>query len=370
MASRYVHALTCPDPDIDEDAFVAFCRDLASSLRLKGILPVFFPTNDKWLRPLSRAADGLSELAALPFPAWEVLQHIMDKALFARAIEEIDIPAPKSRFLPGREMGDVGLMGGMAYPLIIKPADWNPDFFSRFKRKTLVVETDFDMRDVITSLNRLYPDVRFIVQEYIPGGAETLFTVTSYSDVRGTVRGISVGHKVLQEPREAGTIVSGVTRHVPRLEEYVAKLSPALGMYGIANTEFKFDARDGQFKVIEVNMRPGKWIYSATAAGVNLPLMCIEDILGRLDSARSISRSVKEIYWHTMLEELVWRLKYRSRLPNTPPQFRSLPKVESVFMWKDPGPFLFQFGWYLKRLPKAFRLRRARHAGSAVMEVD
>src|SRR5690606_12995302 len=130
---------------------------------------------------------------------------------------------------------------GFSLPVIVKPADWTPQFLDVFHEKAVVARTSRGWQRLVRRLARSFADTAFVVQEYIPGGADTLWTVTSYSDASGAVRGLSMGHKVLQKPPAAGTIVSGATRYVEELEDHIRRLSRAFGMYGIANTEFKYD---------------------------------------------------------------------------------------------------------------------------------
>jgi predicted ATP-grasp superfamily ATP-dependent carboligase len=50
--------------------------------------------------------------------------------------------------------------------------------------------------------------------------------------------------------------------------------------HGISQVETKFDARDGRFKLLEVNGRSWLWIKLAAFSGVNLPLAQYFDLTG------------------------------------------------------------------------------------------
>jgi predicted ATP-grasp superfamily ATP-dependent carboligase len=40
------------------------------------------------------------------------------------------------------------------------------------------------------------------------------------------------------------------------------------------------DEKDGNFKLIEINPRPGMWNYSVLKSGVNLPFMAYQEVIG------------------------------------------------------------------------------------------
>src|SRR5690606_16075463 len=101
--------------------------------------------------------------------------------------------------------------------------------------------------------------------------------------------------KIRQFPPDAGTIVSGKVTDEPILFELGQRLIRSLGFHGIANTEFKRDQRDGTFKLIEINPRPGMWNWSAFSAGINLPALAYHEALG--EKLGFIGGTRKELIW-------------------------------------------------------------------------
>jgi predicted ATP-grasp superfamily ATP-dependent carboligase len=57
-------------------------------------------------------------------------------------------------------------------------------------------------------------------------------------------------------------------------------LLPAVGYRGIYSAEFKLDARDGTFKILEVNTRPWWYVEFAALCGVDVCTMAYRDALG------------------------------------------------------------------------------------------
>ena len=123
-------------------------------------------------------------------------------------------------------------------------------------------------------------DIPVLVQEFIPGEATNLYTLTSYSDKNGNLIAGSIGHKLRQFPPEAGRITAGILKYDEGLKETGELFLKTIGFNGVANTEFKYDSRDGKFKLMEINTRFGAWNYSTLYSGMNLMQIAIDDYNG------------------------------------------------------------------------------------------
>ena len=82
-------------------------------------------------------------------------------------------------------------------------------------------------------------------------------------------------------PRGFGTCRVGEARWRDDAVEQALALLDELGYHGIAQTEFRQDARDGELRLMEVNPRLWQWHGLARACGVDLPRIAYEDTLGR-----------------------------------------------------------------------------------------
>jgi D-aspartate ligase len=69
-------------------------------------------------------------------------------------------------------------------------------------------------------------------------------------------------------------------REAGEAPESLARLLEGLGYVGLFDAEFVYDARDGRYKVLEVNARPWWQLELAGAAGLDLTLMAYRDALG------------------------------------------------------------------------------------------
>ena len=90
-----------------------------------------------------------------------------------------------------------------------------------------------------------------------------------------------------------------------RWSEEIAQLSAellaGLGYTGVAGTEFKWDARDEQWKLIEVNPRPTLWFALTRAAGVDVVWDAYCDLVGRPNP----------VHWNCQDDSARWQLLVR-----------------------------------------------------------
>lgn len=338
--SRFCKAVMCPDPKSDD--FVDFLFQFCKRLTYK---PVVFATADIFLIPLIRNKNKLQEVAYIPTCDQELFDKLIEKKYLYRFAEQVGVACPKTKNLQAEEI-DMAITKGMLYPLIVKPSV-NITFQKTFGQKALLMDTREDMQQFITDVKSKGYTGPLIIQEYIPGDMTTLHTITSYADKNSEIRGYSVGHKIRQYPAKTGTITSGLVEHVEPILEMSRRFVKSVGFYGISNIEYKYDHRDGLYKLMEINPRTGLWNLSVLESGVNLPYMAYRDILGERISDES-NKDGKLIWAITMFDMLVSLRGYRSNgeeeyslsYKQWRKSLKGCRKVDAIFKWNDPMPSL------------------------------
>ena len=125
-----------------------------------------------------------------------------------------------------------------------------------------------------------------IIQEYIPGDDSHLFDAVVYADKNKKVKMVSFAQIGLQEhaPRmigNAAVIINGYSQY-PGVEEQIEKIrkfTEKIGYQGFAEFDMKYDARDGKYKVMEINARQGRCSYYIVPAGFNLIELLYKDLI-------------------------------------------------------------------------------------------
>src|SRR5512133_2020121 len=262
--SKYAEPLLSPDPFTDEHRFVNFVRALGEV--------VVFPTHDDVLKAIAQYADDLDVLT--PFPDWELLERVQSKRAQLEQATAAGIDIPRSE--PG------------TFPVIVKP-DRSVEFKRRYKRQAFRCETPAELEEALARTEEFGP----IVQELIPGGDDTLYTVGSYLDADGRPLGVFCGRKLRQTPRGVGTCRVGEAVWVDEPVDAALRLLRAFEYFGLSQVEFKRDPRDGSFKLMEINPRLWQWHSLAAACGVDFPQIAYADLLGETQERATMNADGK-----------------------------------------------------------------------------
>jgi predicted ATP-grasp superfamily ATP-dependent carboligase len=295
--SRYAERLLCPDPFEDESRFVDFVRALGDV--------VVFPTHDNVLNAIAQYADDLE--VRTPFPGWELLDRVQSKRAQLGQAQAAGVDTP---------LQDPG-----TFPVVVKP-DRSVEFKRRYKRQAFRCETQAELDDALGKTEAFGP----IVQELVPGGDDALYTVGSYLAPDGEALGVFCGRKLRQTPPGIGTCRVGEAVWVPEVVDAALQLLRSFGYYGLSQVEFKRDARDGRYKLMEINPRLWQWHGLATACGVDLPRIAYADLTGETLPDAHMNGSGKR--WAITL------------LPGESPAPQRPPYVDAVFAVDDPKPGL------------------------------
>jgi len=316
--SRHALGVLCPDPVADPSGYADFLVQLGNSL---GRPAPIFPTHDEHLNAIAEAADRLGGRYLFPFPSWDVLAPIQRKRHQLDAAREAGVPVPRTVDEPTDELG---------FPVLVKPSD--PVGFKReFGRQSFRCETRAEL-DVAYERARSYDP---LVQEFVPGGDDELYSLGSYLAADGEPLGLFSGRKLRQTSPGIGTCRVGEARWVEEVVQQGLTLLRALRFHGLSQVEFKRDPRDGAFKLMEVNPRLWQWHGLAAACGVDLPRIAYWDLLGkRLPPARQ--NGVPKRWAITLMG-------------GARPVLVRPPYVDAVLARDDPGPALAQAARVVRR---------------------
>jgi len=330
FSSRYAAGIVCPSPQDDEEAFLVFLEELGARLPQRGVL---FPTHDEYIWVLSRNAARLERYYHLPFSRWDVMRRLHDKRAQLEAAWKAGVDTPKTVFIDTSEEVEAAALA-VPYPAVLKPVD-SLAFKPRFHRHLLDVDSPDDLR-------RIYPSVAdlgtMMLQERVPGGDDQLFGVGSYLDARSRTLAVFTGHKIRQHPAGAGSARLGVSRWDTELADAGLRLLVELGYHGVSQVEFKRDARDGRYCLMEVNARHWMWHARSTACGVNLSLAAYRDAIGKPFLA---PRQIDGLKWILATKDAPLAAREMWRRELSPMDWaRSLKgaRVDGVLSLKDPVP--------------------------------
>jgi predicted ATP-grasp superfamily ATP-dependent carboligase len=273
---------------------------------------VVFPTHDEGLVALARHRDELGLLC--PFP--REVERLQRKRVQLEAARD----APETRFPAsgGEAAADARELG---FPVLVKPSE-PVGFRQRHGRQAIRCETPREVEDAFA----LAEPFEAMVQELIPGGDDTLFTLGAYLDESLEPLGLFCGRKLRQTPRGIGTARVAESVWVQEVVDAGLELLRRLGCNGLSQVEFRLDPRDARYKLMEVNPRLWQWHSLAAACGVDFPVIAYRDLTGeRVAPVRMDGR------------RRVWAI---TLMPHERPVFPRPPFVEATFALDDPKPAL------------------------------
>ena len=262
-------------PEEDCEAQVAYLLELAERYQLDQW--VLFPTSDESAALLSKFHAELSRRFRVSTPNWNVLRWAYDKRLTYRlaAEERVDYP---STILPGTEADLEGV--SFPFPAVLKPAT-----HASINRFTTEKAWPAANREELLARYReardLIPPDLILVQERIPGGGEAQFSYAALCCDGQPIASLTA-RRTRQYPIDFGYSSSFVeTLDIPEIVAPSRRLLAAIRYTGLVEVEYKLDARDGRYKLLDINPRLWTWSPLGGRAGVDFPYLLWQMMVGR-----------------------------------------------------------------------------------------
>jgi D-aspartate ligase len=363
--TRYAKIRRCPDSKHDPKGLLDYMLDLGTRADHKQII---FPTRDHDLVFLDRFRSELKPYFAVMIPSPQCLRACLDKWETYRFARRANVPAPGCWKIESLENLEATIGGDLRFPCVLKPLaayHWRgSETWNRVgERKAICVQSAGELRREYATVSSAEP--RALIQEFVPGSDDQLFVAACYLDDHSTLRAGFTAQKLVQVPEGFGTgcIIQAVNR--PDLLATAVRLLQEIRFTGIAEVEFKWDARSGEYLLIEVNPRPWDqhrlglasgtdviWHAYCTAAGLpGAPAR------GKYEDCRWVADDVLLL----AVLRAVWR-----RNGNAKQLWRATRgrRMYGIWQWNDPLPFFTGLGAAVWSLTRALAKRAA--SGSVV----
>lgn len=343
-SSRYVERVwrwdiaTEPEPES-----VRFLRTHAETL---GRMPVLIPTDDHGALFVARHMSELRESFLLPDQPAGLAERVGNKAGLYHLAKEIGIPTPEVAFPRSRR--DVEKFAETAlFPVVLKPIDSGRTDRARITipRSAERLLADYDALEDPENPN-------LMVQEFIPGGIESIWMFNGYFDREGRCTVGFTGRKLRQRPPYTGMTSLGVCVANEEVDRLSRRWLSQVGYRGVVDMGYRYDARDGLYKVLDVNPRVGATFrLFASPDGMDVVRALYLDLTGQPVADARLAEGRK---WIVEPFDLASSFVYW-RDGNLRPWewLRSLRGVEEAawFAADDPKPFAAMCGHYVSLLP-------------------
>lgn len=298
---------------------------------------VLMPCSDRWITRIAELPPQLRNRFPASLSEPQVLRHLVDKGAFARRLKEIGIPHPYSKTLDSHD-DLVDIPDRVFEAAIVKPRD-SQSFQEQFGVKAFHVSGLGEVAERLQAIRAEGLDA--ILQEYVPGPAKHHYFLDGFVDRHGSMRGLLVRQRLRMYPADFGNstaMISVVPGAAAQAVESIQQLLSTIGYRGIFSSEFKLDARDGMFKILEVNARPWWFVDFTARCGVDVCSMAYSDALEQdVPSVDTYQVGRREVYPYT--DFFACRaMRGRGEL-SLWSWFRSwFGATQTVFQWSDPLP--------------------------------
>jgi D-aspartate ligase len=228
-----------------------------------------FAGGDEEVRLVARNHAMLGRAYRVTTPPWEIVGIACDKRLTHEHARAVGVDSPWSRYPRNRE--EVAALD-CRFPVILKPrVHLGRNAFSAAKawrvddRPALLARYD--------EAAALVGAEGIAIQELIPGGGDVQFSYAAVWSTGASVASL-VARRARQYPVEFGVTSTFVeTIEQAAVEQAADRFLASIGFSGLVELEFKYDVRDGRYKLLDVNPRAWTWIALAGAAGLDFPWM-------------------------------------------------------------------------------------------------
>lgn len=319
---------------------------------------VVIPCSDEWALAVAEVGPTVATRFPASLASAESLRALIDKGRFARLLEQLGVPHPRTVCLrDGEDWADV--RDEAFASAFLKPCN-SMAFRRRYGVKGLHFKTRSEA--IALALDAQGAGLDVMLQEYVPGPPTHHYMVEGFVDRSGRSCARFVRQRLRMFPLDFGDstyMVSATLDRVRAAVECLDRLFAHLSYRGVFEAEFKYDERDAQFKLLEVNARPWGFIGFAADCGVDLNAMAYWDALNvSVDPVGTY-----KVGRHCMVGAdrfACWHLLRQGRLTPWSWLREWAGARQLLFSWSDPLPGLARFIQYL-RLAIVGRLARTDH---------
>ena len=234
------------------EASVSFLRDVAKQI---GTRPLLIPTSDVTALFVAENAAILANEFLFATACAEVVRCFVSKRQTFDLCRKLHIPTVATVSPQFRE--DIIKFGrATGFPIVVKGEAG--EFLGRrgSRLRVAIVANERELLEIF-DLNAASGPPGIILQEYIPGGDDAIWMFNGYFNHQSECLFGATGRKLRQFPPHRGSTSLGICAPSVEVEEQTKRLMQAVSYQGPLDIGLRFDARDGQYKVLDVNPRIG-----------------------------------------------------------------------------------------------------------------
>jgi len=324
--SKYIKEfIKVENPNIDDKKFIEDLIKYGKTLEEKAIL---IPTNDVWSIAVSKYKNKLEKYFYTYNSDFNVIEEIIDKKKFYKKMNDNNILVPQTyQIKKFKEIEQI--KNKIKFPIILKPnarmeVNRKKEHTNIYNKNRLIEINDFDE---LLKYKNLIDNYDFIVQQKIEGLSNNMYTIGVYADKNSDVKAVFSGRKVRGYPADIGDCFAGEALWKQELVDLAKKIIKISNYTGIAEVEFKYNEKDGEYYLIEINPRTWSWVGITPNVDVNLPLIAYKDLLGDKIDYVEMNKN-KKVLWTRSIDD---KYNCKSNYKN----INSIDFKKSIIDWEN-----------------------------------
>lgn len=337
LFSRYCKKKFIWDVDgSSSEASVDYLMRVAKQIGQRSILIHTTDIESGWLASNS---DVLSEGFIFPKLTTKIVKELANKKDMFYLAKKYGIPTPEAIF-PISMDEVLDFSNNVTFPVVMK--EMYRTGSPRFGKRMFIARSRSELTDLYKR-HEDFQDPSFMLQEYIPGGDDSIWMFNGYFNDNSDCLFGMTGKKIRQSPIHKGVTSLGICLHNPEVEQLTKHFMKSIGYKGILDIGYRYDQRDGKYKVLDVNPRIGSTFRLFVGSnGLDVARAAYLDLTGQPVPPSQIIEGRK---WVVEDRDLISTIQYRYERGLTIKQW--LTSFQGVqegawFAWDDLLPFFIQ----------------------------
>ena len=341
--SRYVvESMAAPHPEKDPEGFLSLLQQ--AGMRWQG--GIIFPVADETVVFAARYRNILEQTFKVACPSWDRVRQYIEKRQTYELAAACGVAMPRT-LIPKDEGDLMDFASKVAFPCLVKPSEGHR-YFEHFKRKMTSVANLEELTKAYSEASAAGFEV--MVQEYIPGGDEAVVNYNAYFMDGKPMVEFTARH-IRNAPPSFGSPRVVRSEQIPEVIDPGRRLLQSLSFNGYACTEFKRDARDGIYKLMEINGRHNLSTLLAVRCGINFPLMHYRHLLfGDIPQKCQFEEGR---YWIDLVRDIEYSVAYHKQEKYSIKEYLRPychHPIFAIFSIRDPLPFLIRISYVVKNI--------------------
>ncbi len=258
-------------------------KDLLSKLitwaKSKSHKPILIATHDNYMLFVDKYLHELKDYFLITLQEQGLATNIMIKSNLHKLAEKNGLNVPLTLNINLNNIDDevFKIEKYLEYPLIIKPGESAP-FVAKFRKKVFEIYNREQLIEHL-SLIKLH-NFECVAQQVIKGSDEHMLLYDAYVDSHGNINHEFTGQKLRQWPIKFGASCFMHSKINPELAEIGRNFLKSIKWRGFAEIEFKQDAENGKYYIIEINARHTNFNQLLVDMGFDITMLTFQDLYG------------------------------------------------------------------------------------------